>query len=149
MVYGVFDGEYSDWGVRGYFTTLEEAEKYCAIHTDCYIEEMSNLEKEEDLSEVELYYEYGVVFDKTDAGYKMRPKTYYEFYQNTTGLKNNKVTWNPERWIDFQINSTRRDDEARCEKIAQDCLARLLGDKGYITEEDINAMNEWFNKVDF
>ena len=49
MVYGVFDGEYSDWGVRGYFTTRdlsrkEEGEKYAENFLNDLVKEIGGIE---------------------------------------------------------------------------------------------------------
>jgi hypothetical protein len=170
MIYGVFDGEYSDWGIVGYFKTREEAEKYCCLHTDCYIYGMEDLTDKEDLSDVQVNYEYEVGFelerdglvegDRTHFGqsswtishYTMFSKTIrmrdepnrYNFYPSQEN-RTNKVEYNFNcGWIYFSIQSHKANDRKRCEKIAQDYLAELYGDKGYITAEDINAMNERF-----
>lgn len=170
MVYGVFDGEYSDWGVRGYFSTREEAEKYCCIHTDCYIRKMKDLSSEEDLSDVVVYYEQEIGFECECGGEQVhmingKPSPWTDF---TTFTKTKNMRNEPDRhdyytandlrpdyieynfnngWIYFHINTPKANDRKRCEKIAQDYLAELYGDKGYITEEDINAMNEKFREV--
>ena len=53
----------------------------------------------------------------------------------------------PEWPLHFYINTLKPNDRKRCEKIALDYLAELYGDKGYITKEDIDAMNERFREV--
>jgi hypothetical protein len=71
----------------------------------------------------------------------------YNFY-SAEQLRDNHIEFNFNYgWIYFHINTTKADDRKRCEKIAQDYLAELYGDKGYITEEDINAMNKRFAEV--
>jgi hypothetical protein len=169
MIYGVFDGEYSDWGIVGYFKTREEAEKYCCLHTDCYIRVMSDLTDEEDLSNVNVHYEHEIVFDlelgglveSNKTGYetswiekhytrfvktiRMRDEPdRYEFYDDSE-TQINRIRYSLERgWLSFYIQTHKANDRKRCEKIAQDYLAELYGDKGYITEEDIKALNERF-----
>lgn len=166
-IYGVFDGEYSDWGIRGFFNTRDEAEKYCCLHTDCYIEVMSDLSNKEDLSDIKVFYEHEIGFELERGGVKphlpagwndytsfiktirMRNEpNRYNFY-SAEQLRDNHIEFNFNNcgWIYFHINTTKADDRKRCEKIAQDYLAELYGDKGYITEEDINAMNKRFAEV--
>lgn len=169
-IYGVFYGEYSDWGIKGFFNTRDKAEKYCCLHTDCYIRTMSDLSDKEDLSDIKVFYEHEIGFElekgnpkphiingKTSpwVDYTSFTKTIqmrnepdrYNFY-SAEQLKNNHIEFMfSYGWIYFYINTTKADDRKRCEKIAQDYLAELYGDKGYITEEDINAMNERFREV--
>lgn len=169
-IYGVFDGEYSDWGIVGYFKTREEAEKYCCIHTDCYIYTMSDLSGGEDLSDIHVNYEHEVGFELKSDGLVESDRTYfgqhswveshytmfsktlrmrdepnrYEFY-NDNESRTNLIEYNFNNgWLYFKIQTHKANDRKRCEKIAQDYLAKLYGDKGYITEEDIKAMNERF-----
>lgn len=167
-IYGVFDGEYSDWGIRGFFNTRDEAEKYCCLHTDCYIKVMSDLSNKEDLSDIKVFYEQEIGFELEKGNLKLHDidgmtsgdcisftKTIrmrnepdrYNFY-SAEQLRDNHIEFNFNYgWIYFHINTTRADDRKRCEKIAQDYLAELYGDKGIITKEDINAMNKRFAEV--
>lgn len=169
-IYGVFDGEYSDWGVRGFFNTRDEAEKYCCLHTDCYIIVMSDLSDKEDLPDITVFYEHEIGFELEKGNPKPRiiegmtspwkdytsfTKTIrmrnepnrYNFY-SAEQLKDNYIEVNFNYgWLYFHINTTKADDRKHCEKIAQDYLAELYGDKGYITEEDIHAMNKRFAEV--
>ena len=73
----------------------------------------------------------------------------YDFYSEEY-LRNDHIKFNFNNgWLSFHINTVKADDRKRCEKIAQDYFAELYGDKGYITEEDINAMNQRFAEVKF
>lgn len=129
MIYGVFDGVYSDWGCVGYFTQLEQAEKFCAIHEGCYFFEIPSLENKEDLSKIELSFEHEIVFDKVNENfYRMRNEPdRYEYYKGTE-LRTNSVRTGS-GWISFKINTKKRDDRKRCEKIAQDWLAKIMAGK--------------------
>ena len=42
-VYGVFDGEYSDWSCLGFFENELDAEKYCMLGIDRYVIPIENL----------------------------------------------------------------------------------------------------------
>lgn len=166
MIYGVFDGEYSDWGIRGYYSTREEAEKYCCIHTDCYFYEMKDLSGTENLSDITVYYEEEIGFNLISGG--ETNKLVYPFNEPTRFIKTENMRNEPNRhtfysayslrdnhieynfrhgWLYFYINTLKPNDRKRCEKIALDYLAELYGDKGYITKEDIDAMNERFKEV--
>lgn len=171
-IYGIFNGEYSDWRTIGFFTAREEAEKYCCVNTNCYIIEMPDLSGKEELSDISVYYEQEIVFELESGGlqphlingkaspwndYTRFIKTKfmrnepdrYDFY-SAENLKNDFIEFNFNNgWLCFHINTVKADDRKRCEKIAQDYLAELYGDKGYITEEDINAMNQRFAEVKF
>ena len=71
-------------------------------------------------------------------------------YYTANDLRSDYVEYNFNAgWIYFHINTPKANDRKRCEKIAQDYLAELYGDKGYITKEDIDAMNERFREVKF
>ena len=157
-IYGVFDGEYSDWSVRGFFTSEEEAQKYCAVHTDCYIYEMNNLNGSEDLSSVKLAYEHTIVFNmegdeingrtilKGTPSMRNEPDRYMAY--DCKNKRHNSVEglFCPAyfHWISFCINTNKPNDRKRCEKIAQDYLASMKGEKGYITKRDVTIMNKKF-----
>lgn len=167
-IYGVFNGEYSDWGIKGFFYNRDEAEKYCCLHTDCYIRVMSDLSNKEDLSDIKVFYEHEIGFELEKGNLKlhnidgMTSGDYTSFtktirmrdepdrcgFYSAEQLKDNYIEFNFNYgWLYFHINTTNADDRKRCEKIAQDYLAELYGDKGYITEEDINVMNKRFAEV--
>lgn len=129
MIYGVFDGVYSDWDIVGYFTQLDEAEKYCAIHEGCYVLKIPSLENKEDLSKVELCYEHEIVFDRVNENfYRMRNEPdRYEYYKGSCLRPNTAKTGSD--WIAIKVNTKKREDRKRCEKIAQDWLAKIMADK--------------------
>jgi len=129
-IYGIFSGCYSDWSGHGYFNTLDEAEKYCAIKNsgskdswDKYY--VINLEQiMADVSRVKLKCYHEVVFD-FDSGMRQEPKR-YEYYTGNEE-RSSKITYNTFRnsngWISFQFNCESRE---KAEKIAQDRYSEFL-----------------------
>lgn len=146
MIYGVFNGIYSDWEVIGYFTDRELADKYCALH-DCYVIELENLDNEEDLSKVKVFYQHYIAFDIENNRYVMQTgSTRYDVYAAEERKKNSvKIQGWKTEYILFAINTDKPDDRKRCEKIAQDYLAQLKIEDGIVTKESVNALNEYFN----
>lgn len=60
-----------DYDIAGYFTSQENAEKYCAAYLDAsyFIEEVSCLDGKKDLSKVKVAYAHDVGFSKTEEGW--------------------------------------------------------------------------------
>lgn len=119
MIYGVFNGEYSDWGIKGYFKTREEAERYCCLHTDCYIRTMSDLSDKEDLSDIKVFYEQEIGFEFETGNLKPHITSFtktirmrnepnrYNFY-SAEQLKDNHIQFNFNcGWLYFYINTTK------------------------------------------
>ena len=127
-VYGIFSGCYSDWSVSGYFTNLDEAEKYCAFmneklddYDEYYVRVLESMDGDVDVTKIILAYEHEVVFDLKEDKYIMRDEpTRYDYY---TGVKRkNSIRYgNRYGWISFKINLDNNDRKL-AEKIAQDTL---------------------------
>lgn len=147
MIYGVFGGCYSDWYIVGYFNNRVDADKYCALHTDYYVEEMKDLQNEEDLSKVSLKYDHEVVFDKKrDTGeWVMRDEpTRYNCYI-ADELKPNRIDYRGYEWVGFHVN-IGEDNRKLAEKIAQDYLGELLayGESKKVYDQNVKLMNDKF-----
>lgn len=139
-VYGVFNGEYSDWDVVGYFTSREEAEKSCAVHNnilgfdDEYVMELECLDGKIELPQKALYYLHTVVFDNTEKGWVMRntPEG-YKFSVEDYDEKESSTIEDRFVWIAISVKARNGiEDRKRVEKIAQDRLYKYLAEKNGI-----------------
>lgn len=129
-VYGVFSGYFSNWNIHGYFNTLEEAEKYCALrnknleyyYDNYYVVKIPKIEA--DVSNIKLKYYHEIIFD-FDTGMRNEPNR-YSYY---IGEKNKPLTIqynvfaNKKGWILFKLTCETRQ---KAEKIAQDKYAEFL-----------------------
>ncbi len=130
-IYGIFNGEYSDWNVLGYYTTREEAEKRCAIkneeyrYSEEYVIELDCLDGTVKTTENKLYYLHEVVFDKEEEGWIMRNEpTRYRYSVNEMPEKEIR-----EGRFGIMIYVKSRqgaEGRAKVEKIAQDRLYKHL-----------------------
>lgn len=72
IIYTVREGDSYDSAICGYFTSREEAEKYCVLNEGefgCFIEEAECLDNSTDLSDIKVYYNYIITYSKVgDAG---------------------------------------------------------------------------------
>ena len=139
-VYGIFNGEYSDWGVVGYYTSREEAEKRCAVHNnilgfdDEYVMELECLDGKMELPQKPLYYLHTVVFDNTEKGWVMRndPER-YKFSVEDYDEKESSTIEDRFVWIAISVKARKGiEDRKRVEKIAQDRLYKYLAEKNGI-----------------
>jgi hypothetical protein len=130
-VFAIFSGEYSDWEVHGFFTNLEDAEKYCVVknenisYGEFYVEEISNIIA--DVSDVKVIRVHEVVFDITRNGMVMRNEP--DRYK----IKSAKSTL-PQISVDrggiwIAVRGIVAETRESAEKIAQDKLAEFLAVK--------------------
>lgn len=141
-VYVLIQGKYSDWEIKGYVKTAEEAEKICSeknSHLGKYdygkiwyykgIDEIYNVPK------ISVLYEHNVRFIKTKRNKwaidnKILEK-YNEKYSykkcNRKELPKNKVSYTS-CCIDVKVYQIDF-DRAKAEKIAQDMLAQFLAEQ--------------------
>lgn len=73
MIYAIVVGEYEDYDIIGYFDNQTDADKYGAayIRQPYYIQEVQNLKGEADLSNIELNYEYRIVYVFNNGRYTL------------------------------------------------------------------------------
>ena len=126
MIYVVTCGEYSDWWIKGYFETREEAEKYCLKDTDSHIEGVELLSLTENQKKITYLKHHEVVFDKKDNKWIMRVEPdRYKVYEGKRQATNYRI------WLDTSIFYVEVTAETRekAEKIAQDCLYKYLAEE--------------------
>ena len=145
--YAIISGAYSDWNLIGFFTNLEEAEKYVVAnstgddYSDPYIMPMICMDGGQDLSNVVVKYETTVWFGRTNDGswdckIWNEPTLYQAQY-----LRSNHIEADS-GWFRIYINTTRNDDEV-AKKIAQDIFYQLLNEcDGKPTKEAVEAFNK-------
>lgn len=130
-VYGIFDGEYSAWGVKGFFTDELEAEKYCAFDGDSHIIELECLDGKIDFSNIELSYSLTFYVDSNDVLICVDDR----MAENNDGNRvwEAYVGWYGERanrtYIDVVIKEKNHD---KAMKIAQDMYAKYKAEKAEI-----------------
>lgn len=70
-IYGIFEGEYSDWNCIGYFENEEEAYRYCAEteskHNSPYVVEIERINCE--FSNETVFYEYQCSFKNNEMNW--------------------------------------------------------------------------------
>ena len=128
-VYGIFNGEYSDWNCLGFFTDELEAEKYCALmnskNDGCYVVKIDNLTGKVDLSKIKPKYVY------------LFSESFNDFWSNSQEILCN----GHEQWIS-EVRYTRNDNAKymitvitteknrdKAVKIAQDMFAKYKAEK--------------------
>lgn len=139
-IYLVVQGCYSDWDIVGYFTSRDDAERFCIKEQNKYNEPcvmtVDCLDGDIDLSDVKTLYEHDVFFDKTNNGWQMRnePDRYKVYDSNEENIRANKIEPSPyyrvisspyTSWIRITVNQDKF-DRKKAEKIAQDILYRYL-----------------------
>ena len=130
-IYGIFNGEYSDWDVLGYYTNREEAEKRCAINNkkcgyyDEYVIELECLDGKVEMPKDKLHYLHEVVFDKCDGTWVMRNEpTRYKYSTEEITQKEIKEGGS---WVVIFVKSRQGETgRKKAEKIAQDRLYQYL-----------------------
>jgi hypothetical protein len=130
MIYLICDGDYSDKSNVGYFTTLEEAEKYCAVH-NTYIEETELIQA--DFANITVNREYVFGFSiKYGPGSGWGP-VYYCGEKRKVFCRCGLDLPSPKDWgVTVYVTADTRD---RAEKIAQDIFAEF---KQYVADASEN-----------
>lgn len=148
VVYAIMRAYYSDWELYGYFTDLDEAEKYIAYHTrDCsscdelFIEELPKMDGKVDLSKVHPYYEYRYVTwfcGDRDGEFELNED--YEVYSSQY-LRSSKFNLGS-NWVGVSFSVTERNREI-AEKIGHDLMAQFMSEcNGHPTEASVKAFNK-------
>ena len=129
MVYGVFDGQYSDWEVLGYFEKETDAEEYCKTH-DGYILPLLNLKTGD--PDVRRAYWFS-----TESG-EYRKAFVEDKYSEKWREPEVKKHFNWRRQ-EYELNEydvllyVKPDDEYKIPKIAYDAIAKWKAEKEGIT----------------
>lgn len=132
-IYLAVQGYYSDWGIIGYFTSKDNAERFCIKeynkYDEPYVITVDCLDEGIDLSDVKTLYEHEVLFDKTNNGWQMRdePDRYKVYDGDKEDIRANKIEPSPYKngWICITVNQDKF-DRKKAEKIAQDILYQYL-----------------------
>ena len=132
-IYLVVQGWYSDWNIIGYFTTKDDAERFCIKernkYNEPYVMSVDCLDGGIDLSDAKTLYEHRVLFDKTNNGWRMRnePDRYEVYDGSREDIRVNKIKVpnNRMKWIMVTVNQDKF-DRKKAEKIAQDILYQYL-----------------------
>lgn len=148
VVYVVMHAYYSDWYIIGYFTNLDDAERYVlAHHEDQYliIEKVYPCEID-GLPDIKPKYEISVLFRKSDnsgswliddSGDEELP----DFYQ-AEHLRSNRIRVGYGDWIIIYVNQNKR-DKLIAIKTAQDILYQYLSEcDGRPSEKTVNEFNK-------
>lgn len=158
--YVAISGCYSDWRIIGYFTNRDEAEIFCIKNVDKYdepyVKTVDCLDGQFDVSGIDdLYYEYKIIFDKTENGWEMRHVgNDEEKYPDVVayrgnGFRSNKI-YNDSIHTTIVITVNRKDyDCKKAERVAQDILYQYLivaKELGY--EKAMELMNKNFSHDD-
>ena len=149
VVYVVMHANYSDWYIIGYFTNLDDAERYVlADHEDqtLIIEKVYPCEID-GLPNIKPKYEISVLFHKQEnSGSWLINDSYDEelpdFYQ-AEYLRSNKIHIGCGRdWIRIYVNQDKRDKPIAI-KTAQDILYQYLNEcDGRPSEKTVNEFNK-------
>ena len=115
--------------IKGYFTSREEADKYCAKHSaELHVEVISCLDNKEDLSDVKLKYEYHIHFDKRGDKWIVANKPYTYNAYISDYLKSNSLLcvcdYAPKQVL-VNVNLEKNDIKL-AEETAQDILNQFL-----------------------
>lgn len=159
-IYLVNSGCYSGIETHGYFTTIDEAEKYCAYRNskmqseDSYYDEqwdsywVSKVDKiVADVSSVDLKRYHEVLFNIDRLGSTIPSVTMrdepdrYSIYIGET--KSPSVEYQGYKWIAFHITN---DDRSVAEKIAQDMMAKVM--EKYCECDDIKFATSIFRQYE-
>lgn len=140
-IYLVIYAYYSDWRIYGYFTTMDEAEKYVVSHPsdELEIHEIECLDNQADLSNVSVKYEFSAVF-KSDDSEPCRMDEYFDIYQSPY-LRSNHIDGRYS-WIRVYVNLDKRDKDL-AEKIAQDIFYQYMSEcNGRSSEKSMKEFNK-------
>ena len=135
-IYAVMYSYYSDWEIYGYFTSREDADKYCVAHAeqDLYVKE---IECYDDINEhfrnISLKYTYDFTFRNIEGDYILDESAFeydpkYECYQDEFLHSNQITSYSPEsvkNWIRFYVNVGEPNYE-KAKKIALDLFYQYM-----------------------
>ena len=130
-IYRVFYGEYSDWGVLGYYTTRKEAEKRCAIDNDRfgyeerYVIELDCLDGTVKTTKNNLNYLHEVVLDKEGESWIMRNEPTRYIY-SVNEMPEQAMAENRSHIVFYVKSRQGAEGRAKVEKIAQYRLYKYL-----------------------
>lgn len=127
-IYLVIEGQYSDWRIIGYFTSKDNAERFCVSqgskYDSPYVGVVDCLDGGIDLSGVKVLYEHEVVFDKRGGTMVMRNEPdRYNVYGGD--IQANSVQSMNFGWVAIRVNQ-KKFNRKRAEKVAQDILYQYL-----------------------
>ena len=128
MIYAVMYANYSDWELYGYFTTLEEAEKYVVKYPkrELHIEVLDCLDGQEDLSTVKVRYEQVVTFDYVEGAWRCEVSKWSPDIYQSPYPRSNKVNFTPYNGrTAIWVNTTENNPELQ-KKIAQDIFYQFM-----------------------
>lgn len=154
MLYGIFSHICDDFEVEGYTEDLDEANKYCAVNSECEIRPLERLKSDIDYSQYEFVYYYVIFFKFSNKTNKYEIKDFPEHVSECDYckccIKNiglyNFIYYDKGHSIRFSIFLKERNLElaySTAETYMKDLLSR--GD-GKITQKNIDAMNDEFSK---
>ena len=121
-IYVVTSGEYSSYGIDEVFTDSNQAELYCAVHTDCEIEEY-----EADRVHLEGQIYYGIKFNIDALG-------------SVTACYGFKGTEKVEEKIEEKVIAKTLDGVLISRTIT------IPTNKYYQNDEAYKIVNDWYNK---
>lgn len=149
VIYAIMKAYYSEWELYGYFTDLDEAEKYIAFHNErccsydeLHIEELHKMDGEVDLSKIHPYYEYCFTFwyQGKEKG-KTKLNEYYEVYSSEY-LRSSKLVTGV-NWVAIYFSLKERNREL-AKKVGQDLIAQFMSECN--NNPNPNSI-EAFNKI--
>lgn len=131
-IYLIVSGEYSDYGVHGFFTDKTKAEKYCALKNSldkCYdiysVEECGNLQKGFIESGIEVKYEHTFYVDQHGI---FRDWPWFDIVIRSKGT--NRIKRRDDGYIIYVYLSEANRDKAL--KIAQDMYTKFKAEQSGI-----------------
>lgn len=156
MIYLVVYGYYSDWQIYGYFTKLEDAEKYISRHKreDYYIEMVECLDENVDLSGISLKYQIPYKFTREEDSSCWNCETETEIGLLDNGLYGTyEAEFLRSNYIDMVrngiyviVNSTKKDLKLN-RKVAQDLFYQYLDFcEGEPNEQKTRMFNSMLSK---
>lgn len=132
-IYIIIEGEYSDWIIRGYAESEEDAMQICAKHNededrreDWYYEQVEKIKSPE--KKISLKYVHEFRFAKRESGYTVYDYTLHYFSAESNRAKEFVSVRKYPAGIKLDVPSTKADRE-HAEKIAQDALYQYLYEK--------------------
>ena len=149
-IYGIFQGQYSDRRIVGYFKDIDDAYMYTALFPGHEIEPINSLNYEFCYNENNFVYKFEIIYTQNGNGDYIRRDEInkYNLFYYCKCLKYDDSLYNKIRkdysQLEFDIYLKKRDLDIAY-KVADDYLAEILayGD-GNVYEENIELMNEKF-----
>lgn len=151
-IYGVFSGCYSDWDVKCYFESEEEAEQYCYYHNQTGDEWDRHYVMvipfgNQDFPKTKLYKHYRV-FINLNYGNLATKKVYtYDasWYEEIKSKALKYDIWARNKIIKLIVDNVRAQDDEVAKKIAQDIVAEfksLVLVEGLTLDEAVKCINK-------